>query len=197
MMDIFLILAKCRQIHKTYITIDSQHSFNNFTAIDLSTSSIRHIMPMVTCSLFGDVNISSCSPKFDPFFNIPSYNFDIFRIKLLVEKNKMIGKFERFTLNLLKLSLIVGSTSRTQVKCVGRCFRRQFITISSIRRRAKQTDSRFVPVILMSSDPEPCFGITISVRVSPSMRFFTEPFAPIMAPKNALLIIAIFYEILR
>lgn len=72
-----------------------------------------------------------------------------------------------------------------QVKCVGRCFRRQLITIKSMRRRACRTASGLVPIILMSP-VEPCFGIVISVRVSPSIRFFTEPLAPIIAPKNAL-----------
>lgn len=75
---------------------------------------------------------------------------------------------------------------RTHVKCVGRCLRRQFVTIISIRRRAVQTASRFVAKILISSSDEPCFGMVISVRVSISIRFFTAPFAPIIAPKNAL-----------
>lgn len=68
-----------------------------------------------------------------------------------------------------------------QVKCVGRCFRRQLSTINSILRRAERIASGFVPNILISP-VEPCFGIVISVRVSPSIRFFTEPLAPIKAP---------------
>lgn len=72
------------------------------------------------------------------------------------------------------------------VKCVGRCFCRQFVTIISIRRRAALTASLFVPKILISLSDDLCFGTVISVRVSPSMRFFTAPFGPIIAPKNAL-----------
>lgn len=77
--------------------------------------------------------------------------------------------------------MIAGSVNLTQVKCVRGCFRRQFDTINSIRRRAEVTKSRFVPKIVISPD-EPCFGIVMSVRVSPSIRFFTDPFAPIIAP---------------
>lgn len=81
---------------------------------------------------------------------------------------------------------MIASSMRTHVKCVGRCFRRQFVTINSIRRRAALTASNFVPKILMSLSDDPCLGMVISVRVSPSMRFLTAPFAPIIAPKNAL-----------
>lgn len=79
-----------------------------------------------------------------------------------------------------------ASSMRMHVKWVGRCFRRQLVTITSTRRRAVQTASRFVPNILISLSDEPCFGMVISVRVSPSMRFLTAPFAPMIAPKNAL-----------
>lgn len=99
----------------------------------------------------------------------------------------MRQRLKVLTLNLMKLLLIVGSLIRMQVKCVGGRVRRQLITIVSIRRRADRTESGLVPNILMSPDA-PYFGIVISVRVSPSIRFFTAPLAPIIAPKNGLII---------
>lgn len=99
----------------------------------------------------------------------------------------MRQRLKVLTLNLMKLLLIDGSLIRMQVKCVGGRVRRQLITIVSIRRRADRTESGLVPNILMSPDA-PYFGIVISVRVSPSIRFFTAPLAPIIAPKNGLII---------
>lgn len=81
----------------------------------------------------------------------------------------------------MQLLLIVGSVIFTQEKCVDGCFRRQLITINSIRCRAVRTKSRVVPKIVIPP-VVPRFGIKISVRVSLSIRFFVKPFVPIIVP---------------
>lgn len=168
----------------TYRTIVSRHSFNISTARVLSTSSISTITPIVICSLVGSINILSDRPSVGPLFKISSCKSNYHTCSWCKWNDKINFRFNQvqiFTLNLTALFFIVGSITRTQVKCVGRCFRRELITIDSMRRHAKPTDSRLLPIILISP-VVPCFGIVISVRVSPSMRFLTAPFPPIIAP---------------
>lgn len=136
---------------------------------------------MVQWTYFLAVPVLARSAKSHPTHKIKTQNVILIYWVDLRRNHWNIQSNWLFTLNLMTLILIIGSTTRTQVKCVGLCFRRQLITINSIRWRAEQTESCLVPKMLISP-VVPCFGIVISVRVSPSIRFLTAPFAPMIAP---------------